>query len=183
MTQPSAATPQRTRALLIINPESRQGAEAGLEEGLKRLHQAGMDVETVISHSADESREAVHKRKAALDLVNVGGGDGTLSSMIRTLLTCDLPLAILPLGTANGLARSLCIPESLELAFEVIASNHHSHIDLGDVNGHCFFNVANMGLDVHVTEELTSEVKKQWGVFSYLRGMAAAIMSTRTLTS
>lgn len=152
MTQPSAATTsQRTRALLIINPKSRQGAEVGLEDGFKRLHQAGMDVETVISHSADESREAVHKRKAALDLVIVGGGDGTLSSMIRTLLTCDLPLAILPLGTANDLARSLCIPESLELAFEVIAINHHRHIDLG-------------------------EVKKQWGVFSYLRALAAAIM-------
>lgn len=177
MTQSAAPTRiSRTRALLIINPKSRQGAEAGLEVGLKRLHQAGIDVETLVSHSADESCAAVSERKADLDLIIVAGGDGTLSSMIKTLLTCDLPLAILPLGTANDLARSLYIPEALELAFEVIAINHRTRIDLGEVNGHYFFNVANMGLGVHVTEELTREVKKQWGVFSYLRALAAAIM-------
>lgn len=177
MTQSSASTtPPRIRALLIINPKSRQGAEAGLEDGLRRLQQAGMDVETRVSHSADESCEAVLKRRAELDLVIVGGGDGTLSSMIKTLLTCDLPLAILPLGTANDLARSLDIPEALELAFEIIAINHRIRIDLGEVNGHYYFNAANMGLGVHVTEELTREVKKHWGVFSYLRALVAAVM-------
>ncbi len=177
MTQSSVSrTPSRTRALLIINPKSRQGAEADLDDGLRRLRQAGMDVETLVSHSAEESCEAVQSRKSELDLVIVGGGDGTLSSMIKTLLTCDLPLAILPLGTANDLARSLGIPEALELAFEVIADNEHTRIDLGEVNGHYFFNAANMGLGAHVTEELTSDVKKHWGVFSYVRALAAAIM-------
>lgn len=175
MTKSSAtATAPRIRALLIVNPKSRQGAEAGLENGIRRLHQAGMDIETLVSQSADESRAAVQSRKSDLDLVIVGGGDGTLSSMIKTLLKCDLPLAILPLGTANDLARSLCIPEELELAFEVIAANHRQRIDLGEVNNHCFFNVANMGLGVHVTEELTADVKKRWGVLSYLRALVAA---------
>ena len=135
-----------------------------------------MDVEQLISHSPEESHAAVKKRQAALDLVIVGGGDGTLSSMIDVLLTCDLPLAILPLGTANDLARSLCIPEDLELAFEIIAANHQQRIDLGEVNNHYYFNVANMGLGVHVTEELTDDVKKRWGVFSYVRALAGAIM-------
>ncbi|MEX0741093.1 MAG: lipid kinase [Pseudohongiella sp.] len=166
----------RTRALLIVNPKSRQGAEAELDEGLKRLEAKGMDVEYLVSHSAEESREAVKARKADIDLVIVGGGDGTISSMAGTLLECGLPLAILPLGTANDLARSLCIPDEIELAIEVIAANHRQRIDLGEVNGHYFFNVANMGLGVHVTEELTSEVKKRWGVFSYVRALIAAIM-------
>lgn len=173
---PTAASSQRTRALLIVNPKSRQGAEAGLDDGLQRLAQAGMDVEYLVSHSPEESCAAVQTRKDELDLVIVGGGDGTLSSMIKVLLTCDLPLAILPLGTANDLARSLCIPEELDLAFEIIAINHRQRIDLGDVNNHYFFNVANMGLGVHVTEELTDEVKKRWGVFSYVRALAGAIM-------
>lgn len=175
MSSPTA-TPTRSRALLIVNPKSRQGAEAGLDDGLQRLAQAGMDVEYLVSHSPEESCAAVKARQADLDLVIVGGGDGTLSSMIQVLLTCELPLAVLPLGTANDLARSLSIPEDLELAFEVIAGNHQRRIDLGEVNGHYFFNVANMGLGAHVTEELTDEVKKRWGVFSYVRALIGAIM-------
>ncbi|OFE14019.1 lipid kinase [Pseudohongiella acticola] len=167
---------QKTRALLIVNPKSRQGAEAELDLGLERLKQVGMEVEYLISHSPDESCTAVKERKADLNLVIVGGGDGTLSSMIKTLLECKLPLAILPLGTANDLARSLCIPEELELAFEIIAANHRQAVDVGEVNGHYFFNVANMGLGVHVTEELSSEDKKRWGVFSYAHALIAAIM-------
>jgi YegS/Rv2252/BmrU family lipid kinase len=175
-TQGAAVNTRRTRALLIVNPKSRQGAEAGLDDGLQRLALAGMEVEYLLSHSPEESHAAVDARKADLDLVIVGGGDGTLSSMIKVLLACDLPLAILPLGTANDLARSLNIPEELELAFEVIAVNHRARIDLGEVNDHYFFNVANMGLGVHVTEELTDAVKKRWGVFSYVRALAGAIM-------
>ncbi|MBC53451.1 MAG: lipid kinase [Gammaproteobacteria bacterium] len=173
---PPSPTTHRTRALLIVNPKSRQGAEAGLTDGLRRLEQAGMDVEYLVSQSPEASCEAVRARKADLDLVIVGGGDGTLSSMIEVLLACDLPLAILPLGTANDLARSLCIPEDLTQAFDVIVSNHRLPIDLGEVNDHYFFNVANIGLGVHVTEELTDDVKKRWGVFSYLRALIGAVM-------
>lgn len=176
MTQPSSLCKnQGIRALLIVNPKSRQGAEAELDEGLKRLQMSGMDVEYLVSHSPEESCEAVQKRKADIDLVIVGGGDGTISSMARILLECNLPLAILPLGTANDLARSLCVPDKLDLAFEVIAANHRQRIDLGEVNGHYFFNAANMGLGVHVTEELSSAVKKRWGVFSYIGALIAAL--------
>jgi diacylglycerol kinase family enzyme len=43
------------------------------------------------------------------------------------------------------------------------------------VNDNYFFNVAHLGLGVKVTEELTDDVKKQWGVFSYLKAFFAAI--------
>jgi YegS/Rv2252/BmrU family lipid kinase len=69
----------------------------------------------------------------------------------------------------------LCVPDELELAFEVIAANHHQRIDLGEVNGHYFFNAANIGLGAHVTEALTNAVKKRWGVFSYIRALVAAL--------
>ncbi len=167
------------RALLIVNPGSRQGATAALDDGLERLRGAGFSVEYYLSHSPEESRRAVHERRDQLDLVIVGGGDGTISSMAQTLYECQLPLAILPLGTANDLARSLGLPSELEGAFDAIAVNRRRRIDLGVVNDHYFFNVANLGLGVQVTEELTDEVKKQWGVFSYLKAFFAAMARVR----
>lgn len=166
---------QIRKALLIVNPKSSQGAEAQLDEGLAHLKQAGISVEHLASKSPDESRQAVRERKDDLDLVIVGGGDGTISSMAGTLYECGLPLAVLPLGTANDLARSLGLSGELDEAFEVIASGERTRIDLGEVNNQYFFNVAHLGLGVQVTEELTDEVKKHWGVFSYLKAFFAAL--------
>jgi len=64
--------------------------------------------------------------------------------------------------------------------FKVIASNHRCKIDLGVVNGHYFFNAAHIGLGVNVTHELTPEVKKRWGVFSYLKAVLSAFKNNRT---
>ncbi|MGD8176348.1 lipid kinase [Marinimicrobium sp. ARAG 43.8] len=167
------------KALLITNPKSRQGASAALDEGLERLAQAGWRVEHLQSQGPEESQRAVRDRCGDLDLVIMGGGDGTISSMAGTLYECGIALAILPLGTANDLARSLGVGPSLEEAFDALIANRRGRIDLGIVNDHYFFNVANMGLGVQVTQELTPEVKRHWGVFSYLKAFLAAVMRIR----
>lgn len=163
------------KALLIVNPKSRQGVEAKLQEGLERLREAGIEVEHLVSHSPSESREAVETRSEEIDLVIIGGGDGTINSMADTLFNCKLALAVLPLGTANDLARSLGVAGSLDEAFSAIIANRRQRIDLGWLDGHYFFNVAHIGLGVKVTEELTDEVKRQWGVLSYLKALFAAL--------
>lgn len=160
------------------NPASRQGDSADLDAGLHRLETAGVQVCQKLSRSADQTCEIIRQHCDEVDLVIVGGGDGTISSCAGVLRDCALPFAILPLGTANDLARSLGI-EDLEQAFTAICDGHSTRIDLGVVNDHLFFNVANLGLGVHVTEELTPEVKQRWGVFSYLKALAAALAHHR----
>ncbi len=137
-----------------------------------------MHVDILRSGGPQETDAEIRRRRESLDLVIVGGGDGTISSTARTLYECQLPLAILPLGTANDLARSLGI-DDLQQAFAVIKANHRRAIDLGSVNDNLFFNVAHMGLGVSVTEELDDEAKKRWGVFSYLRAFFSAVARTR----
>src|SRR5690606_7881023 len=63
----------------------------------------------------------------------------------------------------------------LPAACQAIVANHRQKIDLAVVNDHYFFNVANLGLGVRVTHELTPEIKKRWGVFSYLKALSSAM--------
>ncbi|WP_152453068.1 lipid kinase [Microbulbifer sp. THAF38] len=170
----SSTQKKSRRALLVVNPKSRNGAEADIDSGIERLRADGVEVEVLHSEGPQKTEDAIRQRHKALDFVIVGGGDGTISSTARVLKECQLPLAILPLGTANDLARSLGI-EELDQAFDVIIENHRQPIDLGVVNGHYFFNVANMGLGVKVTEAQDSEIKKRWGVLSYLRAFFVAL--------
>ena len=87
------------QALLIINPKARQDVGVQLDEGIAQLEQAGIAIERLLSNTPEDSRRAVLERKDHLDLVIVGGGDGTISSMAGTLHECGLLLAILPRPT------------------------------------------------------------------------------------
>ncbi|MGM8228351.1 lipid kinase [Cellvibrio sp. ARAG 10.3] len=166
-------------ALLIVNPNSRSGSDADIQEGIALLEAAGIQLINTTSNSAEQTRRLIVEHCRTIDLVILGGGDGTISSAAPTLYQHQLPFAILPLGTANDLARSLGMSGDLLEAFQLIVKNHRSRMNLGVVNGHYFFNAANIGLGVRVTHELTPEIKKQWGVFSYLAAVFAALKKNR----
>src|SRR5262249_19757141 len=83
-----------------------------------------------------------------VDLIIIGGGDGTLNAAAEGLVEAQKPLGILPLGTANDLCRTLNIPHDLPSAGAVIRAGHQRRIDLGWVNGKHFFNAASLSLPV-----------------------------------
>lgn len=156
----------RRRALMLVNPNSRRG---GGELGTitQRLAAGGIDVSIERFDSPNEVSGDIIRRQAEADLVIVCGGDGTINSAAKGVLATGLPLGILPMGTANDLARTLAIPEDLLKAADIIAAGHSSLIDLGEVNGHPFFNVASLGLSVELAKGLTPEAKRRWGKLGY----------------
>ncbi|HSC66416.1 MAG TPA: lipid kinase [Cellvibrio sp.] len=169
----------KTTALLILNGNSRNGADADIQEGLTLLAAAGVSIIQKNSGSPEETAQLIEEHAEQIDFVILGGGDGTISSAAEALYKHQLAFAVLPLGTANDLARSLGIPNDLAEAFQIILTNNRSKINLGMINGHYFFNAAHIGLGVKVTRELTPEVKKKWGVLSYLKAAFSAFQNNR----
>lgn len=170
------------RALLIVNRLSRNG-EADLEAGLTFLRQRGFDLEEIYHERAEEIPDTIRRLAPGVDRVIVGGGDGTLNAAAGALVETGLPMGILPMGTANDLARTLQIPARLDEACRVIAEGELHRIDLGRVNGRYFFNVASIGLAVKVTHLLTPEVKKRWGVFGYGRCLLKALRENQSFSA
>ncbi len=163
------------RALFLINPNARRGKEA-LEPVHERLKAGGIDV-TVEPFSAlpEIARDIVRLRESA-DMVIVCGGDGTVSASAMAIVESGLPMGIMPMGTANDLARTLSIPMDLSAAADMIAAGHTRRIDLGAVNGHAFFNVASIGLSTELADSLDNETKKRWGRLGY------AVAATRVMS-
>lgn len=171
---------EKYTALLIVNPNSRMGGETDMQEGIKLLEDSGqLNLIQVTSDSPETTTRLIDQYHKQVQLVIIGGGDGTISSAAGALYRHKLAFAILPLGTANDLARSLGMSNDLNAAFNNILENKRHRVNLGVVNEHYFFNVANIGLGVGVTHELTPEIKKKWGVFSYLKAVLAAFRSNR----
>jgi diacylglycerol kinase (ATP) len=154
------------RALFIINRHARQGQEQA-EVAASQLRALGLTLLEEAPGSPQHLAEVIHQYRDQVNLVIIGGGDGTLNAAIAALVETKLPLGILPLGTANDLARTLGIPNNLAVACEIIANGKAQAIDLGWVNQHYFFNVASLGLSVQITHNLTKDVKRRWGVLAY----------------
>lgn len=168
----------RRRALLIVNPNCRRG-ESDLSPVLSCLHAAGWEVDAHVSHSREHAALLIRESAECHDVVILGGGDGTLSGLIEPVLASRLPMAVLPMGTANDLARSLGLPPDELQAAEVIATGVVHRIDLGRVNGHYFFNAASIGIGVEVNRRLSKGIKGRWGVLSYARGLAGVARRAR----
>lgn len=167
-----------TRALLIVNRQSRLG-ERDLEGVQERLGAGGLAVDTAITDSPAEMPQIIRARRKQVDLVVVGGGDGTLRLAAAELVDSGLPLGVLPLGTANDLARTLDIPADPAAACEVIVGGHRHAIDLGWVNGEYFFNVAHIGVGAALRDYLDPDLKRRWGFAAYPRAVIAAMRDHR----
>jgi YegS/Rv2252/BmrU family lipid kinase len=170
------------RALLLVNRHARQG-QASLSQAINYLKELDFQLIEESTEHPKQLYQIIHKYKEQVDLVIVGGGDGTLNAVVDALVETQLPLGILPLGTANDLARTLGISNSLPEACKTIAQGELRRIDLGWVNGKHFFNVASLGLSVKITRSLTKEFKRRWGVLAYAVTALQVIWKSRPFTA
>jgi len=167
-----------TRALVILNRKARHG-RSDLSAALRRLERAGFEL---IEERIDRPQllaPAIRRARGYVHAVILGGGDGTLTMAADGLVDAQLPVGILPLGTANDLARTLGLPLDPLAAAEVIARGQLKRIDLGWVNGTHFFNVATVGLGTGVARRLNRERKSRWGILAYLFAAARVMIHAR----
>ena len=172
----------KKRALLLVNKGARRGTES-LDAIVGRLHAGKIDV-TIEPFSAfpEIARDIVRLRENH-DLIILCGGDGTIASGAMAVMESGLPLGIIPMGTANDLARTLDIPMDLVQAADLIVKGHARRIDLGAVNGHAFFNVASIGLSSDLAQGLEPGLKRRFGRFGYALAAVKVLSKARPFTA
>jgi YegS/Rv2252/BmrU family lipid kinase len=167
--------------LVAINRQARN-AGANLDPALEIL---GGGAELVVI-DAGSGGDFVPQLRAALDggvdRIVVGGGDGTINSALPLLLERRVPLGILPLGTANDLARSLDVPSDAVEAAKIIAAGHTRRIDVATVNDKPFLNAAGLGFSTTLHRALAPRTKRVLGPLAYPLGVLKHWRSHRPFT-
>jgi YegS/Rv2252/BmrU family lipid kinase len=103
------------------------------------------------------------------EIVVAAGGDGTVSAVADGVVGSTVPLAILPLGTANVLARELGIPTDLEGACALLAGPFATtSIDCMKVRDSYYVTQLGIGIDALMIRDTTREVKRRFGRIAYL---------------
>lgn len=139
------------RAVLIINPVSGDDVPNAHKVSSIQTFLARGPFVTELRYTTPELSAAQIAQEAVaqgVQVVIVGGGDGTVSEVARELVHKSTILGILPIGTFNNIARSLGIPPDLPLACTIITNGHTREMDVGIANDErYFFEAAGAGLD------------------------------------
>ncbi|MBI3405506.1 MAG: NAD(+)/NADH kinase, partial [Acidobacteria bacterium] len=107
-------------------------------------------------------------------LVIVSGGDGTVNEVVNGLAGSAVPMALLPSGTANVLAKELALPWNIPQAAAQLKNARLQRIALGSVTSDAtptshryFINVAGAGPDGHMIQSVNVATKKRFGILAY----------------
>jgi len=163
-------------AVIIGNPNSGSAGDEGyLESFADTLRAGGLTVEVLNTERPDHATELA---AAAGDrLVIAAGGDGTVNEVLNGLSE-GATLGILPLGTANVLARELGLPLDPAGACERILTGTVSRMDVGvatdgEGTGRRFACMAGIGFDADVVREVGPRLKR------YLRSLAFPLVALK----
>ena len=159
---------ERKRILFIVNPISGNRNKKRFS-GLATPELAGMNVsyEIVYTEGPGHATQLAAAAVGAVDVVAAVGGDGTLNEVARGLMGSDTPMAIVPAGSGNGLARCLQIPLDTTNAVLLINSGSVERIDTGMVNENPFLSVAGIGLDANTAYDFAADPRR--GFLTYAR--------------
>src|SRR4051812_42557062 len=102
-----------------------------------------------------------------VDVVAAAGGDGTVNEVVNGLDGYDVPLGIIPLGTANDFARQVGIPPDPDHAMDVILQRKPKRFDTASLNGRRFLNVSTGGVGAEATAETPASAKETLGPVAY----------------
>ncbi len=147
------------------------GARAGrpdVRHLVSWVRDKGHLVEPMVTFEAGEAAAlATAAAQRGVDVVAAAGGDGTLNEVVNGLDGFDVPLGIIPLGTANDFARQVGIPADADHAMDVILQRKPRRVDTASLNGRRYLNVSVGGVGAEATAETPAEAKESLGPFAY----------------
>lgn len=156
-------------AFLIFNPVAGQSDP---EQDLAAIRAILEPAIALDIHLTTEEVDADELAKMAIaqgaDTVIASGGDGTLSAAAAALVGTNIPLGVIPRGTANAFAAALGLPDTIEAACETILGGATRQVDTGRCNDRPMVLLAGIGFEAETVEKANREAKNRFGLLAYI---------------
>lgn len=159
----------------IYNPFSGENAIISELDKVIQLHQqAGYSIVPFRIERDVDVAEALNDIDESYAYILVAGGDGTVDNIVNAMKNkcIDLPIGILPVGTANDFAKYIGISSNISEACIKIIESQPTPVDIGKVNDKYFINVLSTGLFTDVSQKTDVNLKNTIGKLAYyLKGL------------
>ncbi|WP_425915598.1 lipid kinase YegS [Pseudomonas sp. GWSMS-1] len=159
---------QERKALLILH--GKQALNAEVRAAVQVRRQEGWQLDVRVTWEAGDAQRMVREAlQAGYPTLIAGGGDGTLRDVAEAMAHAktNASLVLLPLGTANDFAHAAGVPLT-PMAALALLDEPAQPIDLGEVDGQVFLNMATGGFGSSVTANTSEELKRVLGGAAYL---------------
>jgi YegS/Rv2252/BmrU family lipid kinase len=157
------------RAAVVVNPTKHADGAKFRAEVSEAMAARGWSDPLWLETTPDETGRGLAEAavKEQVDVVLASGGDGTVTACAEGVAGSGVPLAVLPAGTGNLLARNLGLPLALDQALAVGLTGRDRSLDMGNANGHPFVAMAGIGFDAMLLESTGEPLKKRLGWVAY----------------
>lgn len=154
----------------IYNPYSGEKTIIGKIDKIIKIHQKhGLTIVPYRISLNNTIEMAFEDIDDTYKYILMAGGDGTVDNIVNCMkkLNIDLPIGILPTGTANDFAKFIGMPLNIEKACKQIIESEPRETDLGKINDKYFINVASSGLFTNVSQQTDINMKNTIGKIAY----------------
>ncbi len=143
--------------------------EKAADRARAALEQRGHAVQAHPTSQDEPTIEVARRAAQTVERVIAIGGDGTVTDVAAGILAAggQVPLAVVPVGTANILALNLGIPGHPAAAIDLAVGGRVALIDVGRVNGEIFLLTVSTGLHAEMVARADRDSKRRWGVAAY----------------
>jgi YegS/Rv2252/BmrU family lipid kinase len=169
----AVVTEQPERAVkifVILNPVAGHASAEEIRQELEAHSQEhGWEYE-IYETTGDEDVSKITRQacKQGATIVMAAGGDGTVSGVVNGLIGSNVPLAILPVGTGNGLARALSIPLKPRDAIHLLAEGYEvMDVDAMQVGDRYFVLNVSAGISPRAMRDTDTDLKRRFGILAY----------------
>jgi diacylglycerol kinase family enzyme len=169
------------RPAVVCNPVNVDDIDQLRKEIRERCVESGIGEPLWFETTADDSGGGVagEALRRGADLVVVCGGDGTVAACAAVLAGTDVPLALVPAGSGNLLARNLDLSRERGPALDVAFGPGRRRLDLLESAGRRFVVMAGLGLDAQMIRDTDDDLKARVGWPAYLLGGVRALRGVR----
>jgi diacylglycerol kinase (ATP) len=165
--------------VVIANPIAGKGkGRTNATELAELLRAEGAEVELFFTGARFDAEGRARELSEDIDLVCVCGGDGTVAEVLSGLQR-EVPIAVLPMGTANVLSLDLALPRKPAGLLEIIRGGHTTRMEVASVNGRLSFLVTGVGIDGEVVTEVERRRSGPITKLLYLRCVLAVLWRYR----
>ena len=155
------------RYLFIVNPKAGKGRFKKLIPMIKNWFPKTIPYDIAISQFPGEARDMIRKRFDEYDVFVAAGGDGTVNEISAELINTDKYLGVLPIGSGNGLARSMGIPLNYWRSIRRLHKGTVKVIDSVRVNSRTYINMAGVGFEGTIARKFEDGGKR--GIGPYIK--------------
>ena len=164
-----------SRVLLVANPMARRNAPQLISD-LQCASPEGATWEIVETSPTPLRYGELETLARQSDVVVAVGGDGTVTEALTAIGDADVPIAILPGGSTNVIAREIGSPDGPESVAQMVFGKHRVQLmDAAMCNERVFLHMAGAGFDSRIFDHTNPDLKRRVGWFAYLPSAAQSL--------